>query len=158
MSKNIFAISHLLKNKSKFISMDYREVVKLAKGGDLIYMDPPYKGVCGNKDSRYYSKIDFNYFVDTLELLNKREINYLISYDGMCGNKTYGELLPKHLKLNRILIEAGRSSQATLLGRNHKTTESLYISKNLFKEKKNSASIRDYLTLNLQRSCNAERV
>ena len=39
--------------------------------------------------------------------------------------------MPDTLKLQRIELEAGRSSQATLLGREEVTCESLYISKPL---------------------------
>lgn len=134
MEKNIFAISSLLKGKAEFMAVDYQEILHYAKAGDLIYMDPPYQGVCGNKDSRYYSGIDLPTFIQELELLNKRNIDYIISYDGKCGNKVYGEALPNYLKLKRISIVAGRSSQATLLGRNQKTVESLYISNKLSKQ------------------------
>ena len=54
--------------------------------------------------------------------------------DGRSGDKTYGKELPEYLGLKRILIPAGRSSQATLLGKNQQTIESLYISNKLFKQ------------------------
>jgi hypothetical protein len=40
--------------------------------------------------------------------------------------KAYGEPLPKRLELRHIEVHAGRSTQATLLGRNCDTYESLY--------------------------------
>ena len=40
----------------------------------------------------------------------------------------HGKKLPDHLELTHIEIEAGRSSQETLLGRNASTVESLYLS------------------------------
>ena len=52
---------------------------------------------------------------------------YLVSYDGRTGDKTFGEPMPKSLKLSLVDIHAGRSSQATLLGRNSDTYESLYL-------------------------------
>jgi DNA adenine methylase len=94
-------------------------------------MDPPYQGVCGNKDSRYFSGVDFEDFVLALEHLNARGIVFAISYDGRLGNKTFGRILPESLGLKRIEIEVGRSSQSTLLGREEKTIESLYLSSNL---------------------------
>jgi DNA adenine methylase len=42
--------------------------------------------------------------------------------------------LPDHLDLTHMELEAGRSSQATLLGRDDATFESLYISPVLSKE------------------------
>ena len=65
-----------------------------------------FLGFCrGNKDSRYFSGIDFEDFVLALELLNKRGIAFAISYDGRLGNKTFGRELPKSLGLKRIGAE-----------------------------------------------------
>lgn len=85
--KNIREISLLLKGKCSFYSLDYKEILKHAEQGDIIYMDPPYQGVCNGRDPRYFSGIDFHDFVAALEDLNRRGINYLISYDGTCGDK-----------------------------------------------------------------------
>ncbi len=158
MRKNISSISSLLKNKCEFMSKDYIEILKFVEQGDLVYMDPPYQGVCGNKDSRYYSGVDFKNYVKELENLNSRGIDYVISYDGKCGNKEYGEELPKHLGLKRILIEAGRSSQATLLGRDQKTIESLYISDKLFKNNKSNRNFTKPLQLRLIGTSHEERI
>jgi DNA adenine methylase len=40
----------------------------------------------------------------------------------------FGKPLPVSLRLERIEIDAGRSSQATLLGKDARTCESLYLS------------------------------
>jgi DNA adenine methylase len=131
MKKNIFGVSALLKDKTEFSSFDYREVLSKAKSTDLVYMDPPYQGVCGERDSRYFSGIYHTDFVSALEELNSRAIPYIVSYDGRRGDKIFGELLPTSLDLTRVELEAGRSSQATLLGRDEVTYESLYISRAL---------------------------
>jgi DNA adenine methylase len=94
-------------------------------------MDPPYQGVCGNRDSRYYEKVDFKDFVSELEKLVESDILFILSYDGRKGEKTYGKSIPQELGLYRIEINAGRSSQSTLLGGNDVTYESLYISPEL---------------------------
>jgi DNA adenine methylase len=131
MRKNIEGVSRLLKGKCEFTSLDYRQVLTQVQKHDFVYMDPPYQGVCGNKDSRYFSGIDFENFVLALEQLNEREIKFAISYDGRLGEKTFGRVLPEKLGLKRIEIEVGRSSQSTLLGRTEITTESLYLSPGL---------------------------
>ncbi len=128
MRANILGVSTLLKGKAEFSSLDYREVLTGARPTDLVYMDPPYQGVCGERDSRYYSGIYHADFVSALEELNSREIPYIVSYDGRRGDKTFGEILPASLELTHIELEAGRSSQATLLGRDELTYESLYLS------------------------------
>lgn len=131
MRANILGVSTLLKGKSRFFSLDYREVLASAKTSDLVYMDPPYQGVCGERDSRYFSGIGHSDFVASLEELNARGISYIVSYDGRRGDKTFGESLPTSLDLAHIELEAGRSSQSTLLGRDEVTYESLYLSQAL---------------------------
>jgi DNA adenine methylase len=131
MRKNIEGVSDLLKNKCRFTCLDYREVLFDVKDTDFVYMDPPYQGVCGDRDSRYFSGIYFDDFVLAIEQLNRRGIAFAISYDGKRGKKTFGNTLPKELGLKKIEIEVGRSSQATLLGRDEITIESLYLSPNL---------------------------
>lgn len=66
--------------------------------------------------------------------LNRRNIKYAVSYDGRTGTKTFGKRLPANLGLTLIELEAGRSSQATLLGRDAVTVESLYLSAPLARE------------------------
>ena len=70
--------------------------------------------------------------IELLEDLNSRGIEYILSYDGHCGTKSYGEALPPHLNAHRVLLEVGRSSQATLNGRDDVTVESVYLSPGLF--------------------------
>lgn len=94
----------------------------------LGYMDPPYQGVCGERDPRYLKAVLFDEFVEVLEALNARDISYLVSYDGRTGEKVHGHRLPGSLGLHLVELEAGRSTQATLLGRVALTIESLYLS------------------------------
>ena len=58
-------------------------------------------------------------------------MDYLISYDGACGGKEYGEDLPKSLDCKKVMLNAGVSSQALLLGKKSITFEALYVSKEL---------------------------
>ncbi|MFH0778153.1 MAG: DNA adenine methylase, partial [Candidatus Eisenbacteria bacterium] len=131
MRNMIFGASYLLKGKTKLSSQNYRDVLLKAKPGDLVYMDPPYQGVCRNRDNRYLTGVQFCEFVEALEELNSRRIRYIVSYDGRTGKKVHGRLLPPHLSLTHVEIHAGRSSQATLLGRDDVTVESLYLSPEL---------------------------
>src|SRR6266702_1047508 len=131
MRENILATSSLLRGRTECSSLDYKAVVASATTRDLIYLDPPYQGVCGERDPRYLKAVVFDEFVEVLEALNARDISYLVSYDGRTGDKVHGRQLPKHLNLHLVELEAGRSSQATLLGRNEVTIESLYLSPSL---------------------------
>lgn len=128
MKINIIGASYILKGKTIITSMDYQDIIASAEGNDVIYMDPPYQGVCNNRDPRYINGVQFDRFVEALQRLNQRGISYIVSYDGRTGSKAYGKLLPNFLRLKHIEIDAGRSSQATLLGRTDNTVESLYLS------------------------------
>jgi len=131
MEADILAVSTLLRSKVAITSQDYRYAFNRLRPRDLVYMDPPYQGVCGNRDPRYSNSVVAQEFIDTLKELTEREVCFILSYDGRCGQKSYGEKLPDKLGLHHIEIEAGRSSQATLLGRNDVTYESIYLSKAL---------------------------
>jgi DNA adenine methylase len=125
------AISFLLKGRAAFSALDYREVFDMARQGDLVYMDPPYQGVSNVRDNRYFSGIEFGDFSSAIETLNSKGVDYLISYDGECGGKAYGNDLPVSLGCAKILLNAGVSTQATLLGKRDITFEALYVSENL---------------------------
>lgn len=128
MAEDIFAVSNLFRGRVRITSKDYREVLMDAREKDLVYMDPPYQGVCANGDPRYYAGIEFENFMQVLTSLNERGISFILSYDGRTGNKSFGQELPIQLNLFRIEIKVGRSSQATLLGDNAITFESIYLS------------------------------
>lgn len=131
MRKNIVAISRLLSNKTQLYSQDFLEIALKAQKNDVVYMDPPYQGTSFTRDHRYLNGLTFDDFVYSLESLNDRGISYIVSYDGITGTKRHGKLLPRTLSLTHSSIFAGRSSQATLLGTNDVTIESLYLSKAL---------------------------
>jgi DNA adenine methylase len=131
MREDIFSTCNLLSGRTTITSKDYREVLESVTRNDLVYMDPPYQGVCGNGDPRYYYGIEFEAFTKALESLSIRGISFILSYDGRTGYKTYGRALHHRLALHRIEIKAGRSTQSTLLGGSDVTYESIYLSKAL---------------------------
>ena len=131
IADNVYAISSLLKGKAFFSALDYRKIFDMAQPGDLVYMDPPYQGVSNTRDNRYYSGLGYDEFAESIELLNKKNVDYIISYDGECGNREYGQDLPESLNCTKYLLNAGLSSQATLLGKKDVTFESLYVSENI---------------------------
>ena len=128
MRWHIAAASHLLKGRTKVTVGDYRLSLESVQPDDVVYMDPPYQGVCLNRDPRYIKLLDFETFTLSLHELNERKVSFILSYDGKSGGRSYGKPLPARLDLLHIEIDAGRSSQATLLGRSHNTYESLYLS------------------------------
>lgn len=128
MRRHIVGASALLKGRSSISSLDYRETLAAANPGDLVYMDPPYQGVVDTHNHRYRHGISFDEFVEALQGLLNRKIPFIVSYDGRTGSRRYGLPLPESLGLRHIEVLAGRSTQATLLGRDDNTFESLYLS------------------------------
>jgi DNA adenine methylase len=128
MLSQIVGASSLLKGRTALAWKDYREIVRDASVADLVYLDPPYQGVCDGRDRRYAQPLSYDSFVATLEELNGNNVSFIVSYDGRTGAKKFGKHLPSSLCVTHIEIKAGKSSQATLLGRNEDTFESLYLS------------------------------
>ena len=128
MRKHVFGASTLLRGTTKCLSQDYAGALRDVETSDLVYLDPPYQGVCGKRDPRYLESVPFDNFVTVLDELNTRGVSFIISYDGRTGEKVFGQSLPAYLNLHRVELHAGRSSQSTLLGRNDDTFESLYLS------------------------------
>ena len=128
LAREAFATSKLLQNKVTVQTANFQDVIRNASPNDVVYMDPPWQGTSSKRDPRYAYLLDLDELIDALEALNKRSVPYLLSFDGSCGQKDYGQSLPEALELKKILLHAGRSSQATLLGREEHTVESLYVS------------------------------
>ncbi|MDE6736727.1 MAG: Dam family site-specific DNA-(adenine-N6)-methyltransferase [Treponemataceae bacterium] len=131
LEQNVYAIAYLLKGKTRFFALDYHEILDMARPGDVVYMDPPYQGVTNVRDNRYFAGVPFDEFVKAVETLNRKGVDYLISYDGTCGEKEYGEELPQSLHCKKVMLNAGVSSQSLLLGKKSITFEALYVSEAL---------------------------
>jgi DNA adenine methylase len=129
--ENVRVISAMLNGHAQFSSMDYRETFEAVRKGDLVYMDPPYQGVSNARDNRYCSGVAFEEFAESIEILNRKGVDYVISYDGVCGGREYGSDLPASLRCKKVMLNAGISTQATLLGKRHTTFEALYLSERL---------------------------
>ena len=131
LAANLRSVSLLLKGKAAFSAVDYREVFQQTVHGDVVYMDPPYQGVSDARDCRYLSGLTFDAFAESLDALNSRGVDFLISYDGVCGEREYGRELPPELGCRKVMLKAGLSTQGLLLGRKSITYEALYVSRGL---------------------------
>jgi len=128
MRRALIGSHHLLHGKAKAVCGDFETTIGEATSCDLVYMDPPWEGTSGGRDTRYHQGLHRERLIAALEELNRREVPWLLSYDGRCGTKSYGTPLPADLKATHIELNAGRSSQATLNGVEAVTVESLYVS------------------------------
>jgi len=94
------ALSHV-----DFRTGDYRDTTSDAVSGDLIYLDPPYF----NTKGRYYGRIDYTEFLDYLDSLNRRNILFVLSYDGKRGDINYKTPLPSSLYKRKFFVKSGNS-------------------------------------------------
>lgn len=127
VKRRLLAVHRVLADKTKLTSWGYEKVLHRCTSTDLVYMDPPYQGMCGRRNRRYWGQFSHDEFYNELEQLIGNQVPFALSYDGKLGRKTYGLSLPKSLNLRHIIIRAGRSTQSTLLGRTDVTHESLYL-------------------------------
>ncbi|MGH3630758.1 MAG: DNA adenine methylase [Sciscionella sp.] len=131
MTAAIEGASLLLRGRVEVRCGDWIKTVANAKRRDFIYMDPPYLGTTIGRDKRYAEQLPCECLISGLWNLRERRVRFALSYDGMTGGKEYGPPLPSDLGMTRLLLHAGKSSQATLSGRDEETIESLYLSPGL---------------------------
>jgi len=144
MRAELFGAHRILAGKCRAMHADFLTLFSQAQEGDFFYLDPPYQGTSGGRDRRYIAGVIRDRMIEGLSMLNEKRIPFVLSYDGSCGETDYGEPLPETVA-RRILLDVGRSSQATLNGRDDVTVESLYVSHLLpVSEKPKSLSLRDF--------------
>jgi len=145
MKAELYAAHRILSGKAEAVCADFIDLFEIAAPGDFFYLDPPYQGTSEGRDQRYIGGISRERLIAGLSLLNERRIPFVLSYDGLCGDRSYGDRLPPSLA-SRILLDVGRSSQATLNGRDHVTVESLYISHELMPSQRDDSvvSLREF--------------
>jgi DNA adenine methylase len=131
LRKTAFTVSSLLKGRTQVFVGDFQDCISSAQKYDLIYLDPPYQGTTYGADKRYAFGLETDTLISALHRLDEKRTQYILSYDGQTGEKHYGSPLPSSVQSNRLMLNAGRSSQATMNGRNEDTIESLYVSKSL---------------------------
>jgi DNA adenine methylase len=127
MAAELFGAHRILAGKCQVVDGDFLPLFLSAREGDFFYLDPPYQGTSHGRDQRYISGVGRDRMIESLSILNKKGVPFILSYDGSCGKRNYGEPLPETVA-RRVLLDVGRSSQATLNGRNDVTIESLYLS------------------------------
>lgn len=120
-------VSALLRSRCEVHCSDFRALLATTKDGDFVYLDPPYVGTSQGRDRRYASGLQTSDLETALHSLRGKRVAIVVSYDGRTGEHVYAPPLSPALGLRHIELAAGRSSQATLLGRRELTFESLYV-------------------------------
>lgn len=107
-----------------FNAADYEYTTRTAQKGDLVYLDPPYF----NTKGQYYGAIDYNRFLEYLEDLNRREVKYILSFDGRRGKVDYSVEIPKELYKRHEYIVSGNSTFRKVMQKEtERVYESLYL-------------------------------
>jgi DNA adenine methylase len=145
MRKELVGAHRLLYGRTEVSCADFLELFRNSGPDDFFYLDPPYQGTSDGRDSRYIDGVTRSRIIEGLGVLNERGTPFILSYDGSCGERTYGDRLPADLA-SRVQLDVGRSSQATLNGEDCVTIESLYISHQLVPVMRDDAvvSLREF--------------
>lgn len=131
VERHIRQAHEVLRGRVCIFDGDYQELIETANRNDLVYLDPPWVGVTNTKNKRYHQQLDIERFMNNIDLLNTKGINFMISFDGSRGGTSYFEGFPSYLQLKRVEIKAGLSAQSLLNGFKEETIESLYLSRRL---------------------------
>jgi DNA adenine methylase len=109
----------------EFEPRDYRDTLCRASAGDVAFLDPPYAATRG----RYHPQnFDAGAFYETLDDLNKRGVQWILTYDGQAGERTYQTELPDNLWRHRFVAPTGRSPFTRLMKTSLDTVvESIYV-------------------------------
>lgn len=108
----------------RFSVADYEEILGRVKAGDFVYLDPPY----ANSHNRYVEDLDIGRFMRFLDSLNRSDVKWALSFDGVRGSDDFTYSVPEDLYRRRIKIETGHSHvQQVLNGTKQTVIESLYV-------------------------------
>lgn len=90
----------------EFRNCDYRETLSDANSDDFIFLDPPYGGT---KDRYTKTEFDLEHFYSELERLNSIGAKWILTFDGIAGNRQYDYQLPNELYKHKTEIKTGNS-------------------------------------------------
>jgi len=111
LAKVIHQWSYYIQNV-KFMAADYRQTLAEAQTGDLVFLDPPYNGTKGR-----YMPTDFNFteFYLELERLNYHGVKWVLTFDGVAGDRTYQSAMPPQLYKTQLDLPTGNSPFTKLM-------------------------------------------
>lgn len=109
---------------TQFYNMDYSNFLKMTKKDDFVYLDPPYAG----STNRYVQNLDLEKLLVELELLNKKNVKWALSFDGLNQKNNFTHHIPKHLYKRVVELNIGNSKVSQVLNKNNDpSTDQLYL-------------------------------
>lgn len=98
---------HLYVKKIDFLNVDYRDCLDDVGKGDFVFLDPPYGGTKNRYTQTPFSLEDF---YETLDRLNSKGANWMLTFDGFCGERKYSYAPPKELYQTTFKVKTGKSA------------------------------------------------
>lgn len=98
---------HQYIRKFEFYNADYRDCLSEVEEGDFVFLDPPY----GGTKSRYtQTPFSLEELYETLELLNSKGVNWMLTFDGSSGERLYSYAPPQELYKSSFMVKTGKSA------------------------------------------------
>lgn len=95
-----------------FYNQDYRETLSDLNKKDFVFLDPPYGGTKGRYTT---TKFDVEDFYNQLEILNIKQVPWMLTFDGNAGDREYKFELPSEIYKNKFYIKTGNSPFTKLM-------------------------------------------
>lgn len=107
-----------------FLCDDYRNVLYTATDEDIVYLDPPYL----NTKGMYGGYFDYQNLLECLDDMNRRNVRWMLSYDGKSGDNDKTVDVPKELYSRHEYVKSGVSSFKRIVKKEKAMVfESLYL-------------------------------
>ena len=91
----------------EFVCESYDEVIKNAKEGDIVYMDPPYENTGG---MYFCTTFDAEHMYDVIENISNNGAKVLLSYDGYTGDNDNRTANVRKWYVRHEYVNSGHSS------------------------------------------------
>lgn len=101
----IFKWNYFLKDVD-FTLSDYRNTLSSVNKNDFVFLDPPYGGT---KDRYTREEFDLEEFYKQLDRLNSIGAKWILTFDGIAGEREYKYDLPKAIYQHKIYVKTGNS-------------------------------------------------
>ncbi len=96
----------------EFVAKDYRQTLADARANDLVFLDPPY---CGTKGRYMPNEFNLNEFYKELDWLNLIGAKWILTFDGVAGQRSYDTSIPVSLYQERLALPTGNSPFTKLM-------------------------------------------
>jgi DNA adenine methylase len=97
---------HTVVKDVAFYHCDYRTLLKEVKKDDFVFLDPPYGGTKGRYTNNAF---DIQELFNHLDALNYIGAKWILTFDGVAGNREYSYAVPRELYKSKLNMATGLS-------------------------------------------------